>query len=180
MMGGRPGRFLRGLLGRLDDSPGETTHGIDRPESGARSERQEIRRRAGATRVTANRRHRSLIAVLSGCLNHATLPNLPHCGSVTASREPLADAPFVFAQEYRAQRAEAVGTILERSQDRLAVEDRESNDARLTVVCFVESLSGVVEAFVPKSLDQLEHEAIGNGETGEHHRGDHTFVLGRT
>ena len=54
----------------------------------AEDDAQGIRRDAGPARVAADGRHRGVLAVLAGCLSHATRPDLLHSRSVAGPRKP--------------------------------------------------------------------------------------------
>ena len=90
--------------------------------------------------------------------------------------EPHARPPLVLAQEQTAEFSESVGCILEGSDDRLALRNGESEDLRLAVACDLDLLGDVVEACESEKCRQLENASVGDGEAGEHHRVERTYV----
>ena len=93
-------------------------------------------------------------------------------------REPLAHPPLVLDEQRGAELRERIGRrIVERPEDRLAVDDRQREHLRLAVVASLELLGNVDEAAFAEQSRELEHVLVANRDAGELHGGDHTFGL---
>lgn len=91
-----------------------------------------------------------------------------------ALNESLALAPDVLVQEHSAKLGEGgrLG-VVERSQDLLAVRNRERDDHRPPVQCVRENAAcGLVD-----EANDLPYVVVGDRDAREVHTGDHTFVL---
>jgi hypothetical protein len=91
--------------------------------------------------------------------------------------ESGANAPFVLAQQKSAELGEFLRTVLERSQDSLAVDDGEGDDNAFGVECALELAGG----WFVDAPNQLSHDGSRHGNSRDRrHRGDRTPVLWKT
>jgi hypothetical protein len=94
--------------------------------------------------------------------------------------EPVAHALLVLAQQRTAQLGEPVGRIIEHSQDRLAILDREGNENLVGVEREKEDIGAVLEPGPQQELSQDGNVPFGDRHTGEPHAGDATRLSGRS
>jgi hypothetical protein len=95
----------------------------------------------------------------------------------SALHEPFARAPLVLSDQHTSELAELVGAILERAEDRLAVRDRESNDAPVSVVSPFERFGRIRQLGLAKHARELEHERIRHRDSREHHERDYMLLI---
>jgi hypothetical protein len=85
--------------------------------------------------------------------------------------EPVVDAPLVLPQENPAELCEPIGRrLVERTQDRLAVDDGQRQHLRLDEQRVLELMGDVVRANRSKEFDELAHVVIGDRKACELHR----------
>ena len=85
--------------------------------------------------------------------------------------EPLAHAPLVLVQEHGSKHGECGRRVVERSKDRLAILDRESDQLLLRFQRDDDRLGRIIEPGVMQESDEDEHVLVAHGDAGEHHRG---------
>ena len=97
-----------------------------------------------------------------------------------ALNEAVAQSPFVLAEQHRTEFRQSIGRIVERSQDRLAILDRESNKILLGIEREKEHIGGVLQSSREQELSQRGDVPVGDGHTGEPHAGDAIRLTGQT
>ena len=90
-------------------------------------------------------------------------------GSPYRLHESVAHAPLVLGEQHTAQLGEADGRIVEHSQDRLAIGDRQSNESLLGVQCDEERIARVLEAGRVQQASQFGDVPFADEHTGEPH-----------
>jgi hypothetical protein len=93
---------------------------------------------------------------------------------VSELHEPVPVAPFVLGEQHAAQLREADGRIIEHSQDRLAIGNRECNEVLLGVQRGKKCIARVLQAGRVQEPSQGGNVLVEDGNTGEPHASDAT------
>ena len=95
----------------------------------------------------------------------------PPAAPILALHKPFAHAPLVLDEERGAElRKPIAGRIVERPENRLAVDDRQREHLRLSVVGTLDLLGRVNEATLAEQSRELEHVLIADRDAGKVHR----------
>ena len=97
-----------------------------------------------------------------------------YSGPLPVLDEPIAHATGVLGQQHAAEFRLRHGRIVEHSQDRLAISDRESDEILLSVQRDKNRIARVVQARYVQAPSQVGNVLFADGNTGEPHATDAT------
>lgn len=95
---------------------------------------------------------------------------------MTALRQPFALSPFELAKQDASELNQSIGRIVERSEDRLAVGDRQCEERRLALDRILEPLGGVIEACVSEHAGERRDVLVCDRDARQVHRHERTRV----
>ncbi len=83
--------------------------------------------------------------------------------------ETFRQSPFVFEEQDASKLRKPVWAVLERTEDRFPVGDRQRHDVAFVVVGVLKGFGRLLKAFRAEALRKLKYESVRDRETGEEH-----------